>query len=211
MKLFKGDTIKKVNKLLENGEKRKTKLQDTIAKLQEEAEALYQAVQDDFNRAILEDGEPSKKLSSDLEKVREELKEKQFQLSQVDNVIQSELEKAKALVDKERKEFVKDKGEDFRKQFDKMNEAKIKYLETIIEYSRMNSEYQKEYRQTFADIERRVGLRGRDTFYDFLISLNQRYQTERHYNPMVYNDELSEALHGKIAYLTDKNRNKYKN
>lgn len=211
MKFFTGDTIKKVNKLIENGEKRKVKLIEAIERLKQEVEAMYQAVQDDFNLAILEDKEPSKKLSSDLAKVRGELQEKQFQLSQVDKVVQSELEKAKAMVDQERKGFVKEKGEEFRKQFDKMNELKLAYLESIIEYSRMNSAYIREYWNTFREVENRLGLRSHDPRDDFHISLNQRYQTELHYNPMTYNEELREALEGRISYLTEKNRNKYKN
>lgn len=211
MTLFQGDTIKKIHKLLDNAEKRKEKLQKRVATLKEEAELLYQAVQDDFNQAILNDSEPSKKLSSDLEKVQDELKRTQFQLEQIDLVVQAELEKAKGAVDKERKEFVANKGEEFRKQFDKMNDLKLAYLESIIEYSKMKAEYDVEYRNTFRDIENRVGLRNRDIFYDFHISLNQRYQLDGdHYSPMVYNDELRDALQGKLSFVTEKNKDKFK-
>lgn len=210
MKLFKGDTIKKINKLLDNAENRKEKLASKIHALKQDESGLYQAVQDGFNLSIMEDKEPSKKLTSDLEKVREEIRTATFQLSQVDEVVNSELEKAKSEVDKERREFIKDKGEEFRKQFDKMNSLKLQYLESIIEYHKMNSQYARDYWNTFRDIENRVGLRTRDPRDEFHISLNQRYQTERHYNPMVYNDELKEALSGRILPLTEKNRDKYK-
>lgn len=210
MKLFKGDTIKKINKLLDNAENRKEKLASKIHALKQDESDLYQAVQDDFNLSIMEDKEPSKKLTNDLEKVREEIRTATFQLSQVDEVVKSELEKAKSEVDKERREFIKDKGEEFRKQFDKMNSLKLQYLESIIEYHKMNSQYARDYWNTFRDIENRVGLRTRDPRDEFHISLNQRYQTERHYNPMVYNDELKEALSGRILPLTEKNRDKYK-
>lgn len=203
-------TVAKIEKLIEKAEGKKQKLVNRIGVLKEEVEALYQVQQDDFNESILNDRDPSKKITSDLEKVREELKQKQYQLSQVDIVVQKEVEKAKSEVDKERNQFVKDKGEEFRKQFDKMNQAKINYLETIVEYSKMESDYKREYRMTFQEIEKRVGLRNRDPYYDFYISLNQRHQIQDRYNPMVYNDELGEALKGRLSPVAVKNKDKYK-
>jgi mevalonate kinase len=112
--------IKKIEKLIDKGEARKRKLVTKIENLKQEEKALYEAVQDDFNQAILNDSEPAKKLSSDLEKVREELREAQETLSQVDAVIQNELNKQKEEVEKERRQFLADKSEEFREHFDKM-------------------------------------------------------------------------------------------
>lgn len=211
MKLFKGDTIKKVNKLLENAEKRKQKLENKVKTLKEEVDLLSQAVKDDFNHAIINDGEPSKKLENDLEKVIKDLEKVQFQLCQIDSVVQAELEKSKEAVDKERKEYMKDKHKDFDKKFDEIHELKMAYLEKIVEYSKMKSEYNSEYQKTFREIEDRVGLRRNDPRDQFHISLNQMSQSNRHYNPMVYLEELRSALQGELPYLAVKNKDLYKN
>jgi hypothetical protein len=211
MGLFKGDAVKRVNKLLDKGEARRTKLQEKIERLQEEVNVLYQAVQDDFNEAILNDGEPNKKLSADLEKTREELKQAQFQLSQIDAVIQSEIEKQKEAIEKDRREFVADKGEEFNKLFDEMNELKLAYLNKIIEYRNKHQEYNREYLLTFRDVSERVGLRVGDPREHHQLFLNQRHQISGRYSPMVYMDELREAfMDGKVSYLTEKNKDAFK-
>ncbi|MED4794965.1 hypothetical protein P9683_08255 [Priestia megaterium] len=213
MKLFKGDAVKRVNKVLDKAENRRTKLEEKVVKLQEEQKAMQQAVMDDFNEAVLEDKEPNKKLTNDLNKVREELQAAQFQLSQIDAVIQSEMEKQKNAIDQERKEFVADKGEEFRQLFDEMNDLKLAYLNKLIEYNKKKSAYNNDYTKTFRDIENRVGLRRRDPRSDFSINLSQREQRDGHYySPMVYNDELREALmDGKLAFITNKNKDAFKN
>ncbi|MBY0092598.1 hypothetical protein H7S74_16890 [Priestia aryabhattai] len=211
MKLFKGDTIKKVNKLMDNAEKRKQKLENKVQTLQEEVKLLSQAVQDDLTQAIHNDVEPSNKLENDLGKVIKELEVAKFQLSQIDSVVKAELEKAKEEVDKERKEFMKDKGDDFRKKFDEIHELKMAYLEKIVEYSKMKSKYNSEYQETFREIEDRVGLRRNDPRDQFHISLNQMSQSDRHYNPMVYLEELRSVLQGELPYLAVKNKDLYKN
>ncbi|MCY8233693.1 hypothetical protein [Priestia endophytica] len=210
MGLFKGNGVKKVTKLVTKGEERRIKLQEKVRRLKEDIELLYQAVQDDFNKAILNDGEPDKKLSKDLDKAREELKTAQFHLSQIDEVVKAELGKAKETIDKERKEFKADKSEEFRKIFDELNEMKLAYLNKIVEYSKTKQAYTSEYWDTFRNVEDLVGLRRHDPRDDFHIPFGQSYQTERHYNPMVYNDELREALGGKIHGLTERNKDKYK-
>ncbi|MDO3653547.1 hypothetical protein [Bacillus subtilis] len=212
MAIFKGDAIKRVNKLLDKGEARRTKLQEKIETLQEEVNFLYQAVQDDFNEAILEDKEPNKKLSSDLEKAREELAQAQFQQSQIDAVIQSEMDKQKEAIDKERRDFVADKGEEFRELFDEINELKMVYLNKLIEYRNKHREYEFEYRGTFKDVSERLGLRMGDPREHHSININQRYQLDgRYYSPLVYMDEIREAfVDGKISFTTLKNKDAFK-
>ncbi|WP_077324633.1 hypothetical protein [Virgibacillus siamensis] len=204
-------TIKKVEKLIDKGEARKQKLVSKIEDLKQEEKALYEAVQDDFNLAIIEDKEPSKKLSSDLEKVRQELKEKQFQLSQIDAVVQKELEKAKAEVEEERREYEAEKREEFRKLFDEINEAKLEFLNKLIEYRNKHREYSSEHVRTFKDIHERVGLRMPDPREHNKIFLQQRHQISDRYSPMVYMDELRGALvDGKLPFATEKNKEAFK-
>ncbi|MEN3773040.1 hypothetical protein [Priestia megaterium] len=212
MKLFKGDAVKRVNKVLDKAESRRTKLEEKVAKLREEERAMEQAVMDDFNLSIIEDKEVDKKLEKDLEKVQKDLKTAQFQLSQIDNVIKSEMEKQKDAINQERRDFVADKGEEFRELFDEMNDLKLAYLNKLIEYNEKKAAYNREYSKTFRDIENRVGLKRRDPRSDFSINLSQRHQMDGHYySPMVYNDELREALmDGKLAFVTNKNKDVFK-
>jgi len=212
MGLFKGDAVKRVNKLLDKGEARRTKLQEKIETLQEDVTLLYQAVQDDFNEAILNDGEPNKKLSSDLEKAREELKQAQFQQSQIDAVIKSEIDKQKEAIEKERREFVADKEQEFNKIFDEMNDIKLAYLNKIIEYRSKHQAYEMDYRATFNDVSERLGLRMGDPREHHALYLNVRYQQDgNHYTPMILSDEVRDAfVDGKISYLTMKNKDAFK-
>ncbi|MGD6959760.1 hypothetical protein ACQCWA_19430 [Rossellomorea aquimaris] len=211
MGLFKGDTIKKVNKLIDNAEKRREKLQGKLVQLQEDANFLYQEKQDDFSRAVIEGGEPNKKLSSDLEKVRIEMQDVQEQLSLIDGAVKHELEKAKADVDKERMQFIADKGEGFKELFDRMNKAKIEYLETAIEYKKIHAEFDREYWRTFRDIEQRVGLRGIDPREHHKVMFTQRHQVDGRYTPALTPDEHRDAyMEGKINYQIEKNKDAFK-
>ncbi|MEA3318914.1 MAG: hypothetical protein U9Q88_02720 [Bacillota bacterium] len=211
MKLYKGDTIKKVNKLMDNAEKRKEKLQGRIETLQEEVNHLYQAKQDDFNTAILEGGEPSKKLANDLVKAQEELREIQEQFSLIDGAVKHELDKASQDVDKERKEFIADKGEDFKELFDRMNKAKIEYLETVIEYKKKHAEFDREYWRTFRDIEQRVGLRGIDPREQHKVMFTQRHQIDGRYTPAITPEEHRDAyLDGKLNFQIQKNQETFR-
>ncbi|WRP06889.1 hypothetical protein U9J35_01590 [Rossellomorea aquimaris] len=211
MKLFKGDIIKKVNKLMDNAEKRKEKLQGRIETLQGEVNHLYQAKQDDFSKAVLEGGEPSKKLANDLVKAQDELREAHEQLSLIDGAVKHELEKAKADVDKERRQFVADKGEDFKELFERMNKSKIEYLETVIEYKKKHGEFDREYWRMFRDIEQRVGLRGIDPREHHKVMFTQRHQVDGRYTPAITPEEHRDAfMEGKLSFEIEKNKDIFK-
>ncbi|WP_281659449.1 hypothetical protein [Halobacillus sp. Cin3] len=211
MNLFKGDTVKRVEKLIQNGENRKVKLQQKVTDLQAEVKALRDEEENDFQQAILEDKEPSQKLVSDRKKAQKDLQEALFKLEQVDNVIQTELTKAKQEIDKERRQFIQEMGvKEFKPLYHEMDELKRQYLNKIIEYHNKQSEYEKEYRRTFSNVERRVGLALHQPTDDHRLNMNQRHQVDGHYSPMLYNEEVREALiNGKIAPQTAKNKNSF--
>ncbi|NLP51280.1 hypothetical protein [Bacillus sp. RO1] len=211
MKLFKGDTIKRVNKLIDNAEKRKQKLAEKVDKLKAEYEAMYQMEQDDFNNAIIEGGEPDKKLAKARKEIGEELQETKSQLSMIDGVIQSELVKQREEVEKERREFVAEKGEEFRELFDEINELKLAYLNKIIEYRNKHVAYGNEYVRTFRDVSERVGLRLSDPRDHHKLNFNQGHQVSGYYSPMLYQDEVREVfINRKLPYLTEKNKDAFK-
>lgn len=200
MKLFKGDAIKRVNKLLEKGEQRRIKLEEKVVTLQNDVDVMRQAVQDDFNMSILEDREPNKKLEKELSKVHEELQSAKFQLSQIDTVIEAELEKSKADIDKERREFAQSKREEFREIYDELNQAKIAYLEKLVEYRKKHSAYVGEHFRTFRDISHRLGLPTVDPREQFKLSINMRYQRMEDYTPILTPEEHRNAfMDGKVS------------
>ncbi|WP_393959109.1 hypothetical protein [Priestia megaterium] len=204
MKLFKGDAIKRVNNLLDKGEKRRTKLEEKVVSLQSDVEVMRQAVQDDFNMSILEDREPNKKLEKELSKVREELQSAQFQLSQIDAVIESELEKSKADIERERREFAQSKRDEFQEIFDELNQAKIAYLEKLIEYRKKHSAYASEHSRTFREISHRLGLPTVDPREQFKLSIGMRYQRMEYYSPILTPDEHRDAfLEGRVTSKKD--------
>ena len=204
MKLFKGDAIKRVNNLLDKGEKRRAKLEEKVLKLKEEEKAMQQAVMDDFNLSILEDKDVDKKLEKDLNKVREELQVAQFQLSQIDAVIESELEKSKVDIDRERREFAQSKRDEFQEMFDELNQTKIAYLEAIVKYRKKKSEYVGEHWKTFRDISHRLGLRTVDPREQFKLSIGMRYQRSEYYSPILTPDEHRDAfLEGRVTSKKD--------
>ena len=204
MKLFKGDAIKRVNNLLDKGEKRRAKLEEKVAKLQEEQNAMQQAVMDDFNESILEDKEPNKRLTNDLNKVREELQSAQFQLSQIDVVIEVELEKSKADIERERREFAQSKRDEFREIYDELNQAKIAYLEKLVEYRKKHSTYVGEHWGTFREISHRLKLGTVDPREQFKLSIGMRYQRHDAYSPILTPDEHRDAfLEGRVPKKKD--------
>ncbi|MBU8690935.1 hypothetical protein KM918_26995 [Priestia megaterium] len=209
-KLFTGNAVKRVNKVLDKAESRRTKLEEKVATLQNDVKVLREAIQDDFNDAILEDREPNKKLEKELKKVNEELQSTQFQLSQIDAVIKSEMEKQKEAIDRERKDYVADKREEFHQLFAELNDLKLAYLNKLIEYSEKKKAYNNEYSRTFRDIENRVGIRRHDARDDFRLYLNQTSQSVDNYSPLVFNDELREALNGGMVFATKKNKDAFK-
>ncbi|MCP3026899.1 hypothetical protein [Halobacillus sp. A5] len=213
MKLYKGNAVKRVEKLLTNGEKRKEKLQTKLKDLRDEHKNLYEAEQDDLNLAIIEGGEPTKKLTTDRKKVEEEIKDVQETLSKVDTAIQSELEKAKKEVEEERKQFVKDAGEDFYKLYDELNAIKIQYLEKLVEYAEKKSEFTKDYNKTFNNVRNTLGLSYKNPRDFYELSLSRRYQSRdrNYYTPIVLPDELSTALHDKkVSSITLENKETFK-
>ncbi|MEH6856764.1 hypothetical protein [Priestia megaterium] len=204
MKLFKGDAIKRVNKLLEKGEQRRTKLEEKVATLQNDVDVMRQAVQDDFNMSILEDREPNKKLEKELSKVHEELQSAQFQLSQIDTVIEAELEKSKADIERERREFAQSKRDEFQEIFDELNQSKIAYLEKLIEYRKKHSAYANEHSKTFREISHRLGLPTVDPREQFKLSIGMRYQRSEYYSPILTPDEHRDAfLEGRVSSKKD--------
>lgn len=204
-------TIKKINNILDKGEKRKEKLAARLTTLQADEKALYDAVQMDFNASILDEREPDKKLSKDLERLRDEVKNVSFQLSQIDEVVKNEIEKQKEAVDEERKAYLAEKGEEFREHFDKMNELKLAFLQSIIEYKNKHTEFESEYSKTFRSIEKRVGLREIDPSYHYELHAFQRMQVDGRYSPMLTPEEIREAfVNGKLAYQTEKNKAAFK-
>lgn len=211
MDLFKGDTIKKINKLVEKGEERKKKLLAKVEELKEDREALYQAEQDDFSQAIIEGGEPSKKLRTDRMKVEEELKIAKEMLSKIDVVIQHELEEAKDDVEKERKQYEVDKAKEFNEIFAELNELKIAYLNKLIEYSKAKTQYTRDYRNKFEEIHKKVGLKLPDTYYSFKLNIHRPHQQDGPYSPLIYKDEIQAVLENQsLSPVTLNNKDAFK-
>ncbi|WP_142342368.1 hypothetical protein [Priestia megaterium] len=175
-----------------------------MALLQNDVEVMRQAVQDDFNESILEDREPNKKLEKELVKVREELQSAQFQLSQIDAVIEAELEKSKADIERERREFAQSKRDEFQEIFDELNQSKIAYLEKLIEYRKKHSAYANEHSKTFREISHRLGLPTVDPREQFKLSIGMRYQRSEYYSPILTPDEHRDAfLEGRVSSKKD--------
>ncbi|TCI50317.1 hypothetical protein EVJ24_15020 [Exiguobacterium sp. SH1S21] len=211
MSLFKGDTIKKVNKLIEKGSERKEKLLAKIEELKMESEALYQAEQDDFNEAILNDTEPNMKLRDDRLKLQRELQIAKEMLSLIDSVIQDELEKAKDDVEKERKQYDSDKAKEFNVMFAELNDLKLAYLNKLVEYSKAKSKYTVDYRNKFEDVHKKVGLKLPDTFYSFKLNVHRQRQDDGLYSPLIFKDELLAILENQsLSPVTAKNKDAFK-
>lgn len=94
--------------------------------------------------------------------------------------------------------------------FNAINEAKLSYLNALIEYSVKNQSFISEYRRTFWDIEDRTGLRRHDPRDDFHLTMHQRYQMKENYKPILYADEHADALEGKLNFHTSRNKDTYK-
>ncbi|MGF0348244.1 hypothetical protein ACQR3P_31875 [Rhodococcus sp. IEGM1300] len=211
MNLFKGDTINKVTNLIEKGEERKRKLLAKIEELKKESEILYQAEQDDFNEAILNETEPNTKFREDRLNLQKELQAATEMLSKIDMAIQSELAKSKDAVEKERKQYDADKAKEFKMMFAELNDLKLAYLDKLVEYSKAKTQYSKDYRNKFEDVHKKVGLKLPDTFYSFKLNVHQRRQDDGPYSPLIYKDELQEILENdRLSSVTVNNKDAFK-
>lgn len=211
MALLKGNTINRINTILNKAEKRKQKLEGKVSNLQQEVKKLHEAVQDDFNMAILEDKEPSKRLANDLEKARKELEQVVFMLNQIDALVQNEIEKQKEGLEKERVQFVKEKDIEFNNIYHEMNQLKIAYLEKVIEYRKKKRAVANDYSKTFRDIEKRLDMSSKISHHDNNLSITQRHQITGRYSPIITPNELRVAfVDEKLEYHTEKNRDAFK-
>ncbi|TCI32744.1 hypothetical protein EVJ29_15135 [Exiguobacterium sp. SH4S7] len=211
MNLFKGDTINKVTNLIAKGEERKRKLIAKIEELKNESAILYQAEQDDFNEAILNETEPNTKIRDKRLRLQKEIQAATEMLSNIDTAIQAELAKSKDAVEKERKQYDADKAKEFKMMFAELNDLKLAYLNKLVEYSKAKTQYSKEYRNKFEDIHKQVGLKLPDTFYSFKLNVHRPNQHDGPYSPLIYKDEIQAILENdRLANVTANNKDTFK-
>lgn len=202
--------VEKINQIVEKSEARKEKLADKISKLREEAKHLQSEKENALQEAIINDTKVDKKVDKDLKAVHEDIKESQEELQNVDRMVASSIVQMKNEIDKERNEFVKNHGEAFRDVFERMNKAKFDYLETVIEYSNMKFDFDNTYRRTFRHAEELTGLREKDTHFLYHLNPNQKHQIADKYCSYLTPEENREALQGRLAFHTAKNREAFK-
>lgn len=65
-----------------------------------------------------------------------------------------------------------------------MNDLKLAYLQSIIDYKNKHREFGMEYDKTFRSIEQRVELRGIDSRSQYQLHASQRWQIDGRYSPM---------------------------
>ena len=68
---------------------------------------MQSAVEDDFQRAIMEDGTPNEKLKTDLNKVHAEREQVQKMLGNMDNLLRKALEGIRSEVEADREKIFK--------------------------------------------------------------------------------------------------------
>lgn len=204
-------SVERIQQIVEKSEARKQKLVAKIEGLREEAKHLQSEKENALQEAIINDTSVDKKLEKDLNKVMDEIADKQKELQQIDGAVVSQIQKAKDDVDRERNEYVKSHSEEFRKLFDTINEAKLSYLEAVIEYKTKKDNFDRNYRLQFRETEERVGLRPKDTHYTYGLSITQRSQIKGNYSPLLFNDEIREAfVNKKLHFDTNANKEAFK-
>lgn len=198
MGLLKGDVIKKINGVKAKIQKKKDELIEKRTLLLREQDMLRSAIEDDFQRQIMEEVPPDKKLKSDYDKVTSELGHLELQLDSLDGILSKELEKYKGDVVKESDKVVSDYGQLEKKMHDDLKRIKLQYFEKLIEYNQANLKARQQY-GVHGEVLDSLGLKRRDAL-EKGIPFNTTQLWNADYQGMFTMEELREAYHGKMPY-----------
>lgn len=203
MGLLKVDVIKKVSSIKAKFEKKEEELLAKRKRLLQEQDMLRSAIEDDFQRQIMEESTPDKKLKNDYDKVTSELGHLKIQLESLSGLLSKELAKYEGDVLAEATKLEdKYRQEDKQLMFE-LKKAKLAYLEKMIECEKANRKANQGYAQ-YRELMNSLGMKGKSGFSKQLtFDIHQTYYTPE-FHGVISNEERREAYHGKLPSLANR-------
>lgn len=200
MGLLKVDIIKKVNGIKAKFEKKEDELIAKRKRLLQEQDMLRSAIEDDFQRQIMEESTPDKKLKNDYDKVNSELGHVKIQLESLNGLLSKELAKYKEEVSTQAIKFKDNYREEEQQLLFELKKAKLAYIEKLIEYDMANRQANQGY-VPYRELMNSLGVKGTAFFSKNLtFDFYQTFHTPE-FHGIISNEEQREAYEGKMPSL----------
>lgn len=196
--LFK-NSVEKADKIIAKYEAKRTELQEKIVQLNDDARFLQSAVEDDFQRAIMEDGTPNEKLKTDLNKVHAEREQVQKMLGNMDNLLRKALEGIRSEVEADREKIFKKTMQEQEVMTTRLKDAKLAYLKLLVEYSDVAGNVDRELAK-FGQIEQRLGLEPIPHYKRRAFEFNVNRNYDNTFHPIIITEDSKGAFGGLLGY-----------
>lgn len=193
------NAVEKADTIIEKYEGKRKELQGKLVKLNDDARFLQSEVENDFQRAILEDGKPNEKLKTDLNKVCEERVQVQNMLGNMDNLLQNALEDIREEVETDRDKLLAEIRKQEQEMEKEIKDAKLKYLQSLIKQHELIRNASREL-GAFRDIETRLGIRPIDMGSHRLVGFDMAQTYYRGFHPIVTAEDVRKAYFGELEH-----------
>ncbi|MFE9076914.1 hypothetical protein [Bacillus mobilis] len=191
--------VEKADNIIAKYEGKRKELQEKLVKLNEDVRFLQSEIENDFQRAILEDGKPNEKLKTDLNKVCEERVQVQTMLGNMDNLLQNVLEEMRTEVEVDRDKVfagIRKQEEAMEKE---IKDAKLQYLQSLIKQHELIRKAEGEL-GAFRDIETRLGIRPINMDSRRLVGFDMLQTYYRGFHPIVTVEDVRKAYFGELEH-----------
>lgn len=193
------NAVEKADTIIEKYEGKRKELQGKLVKLNDDARFLQSEVENDFQRAILEDGKPNEKLKTDLNKVCEERVQVQNMLGNMDNLLQNALEDIREEVETDRDKLLAEIRKQEQEMEKEIKDAKLTYLQSLIKQHELIRKASREL-GAFRDIETRLGIRPIDMSSHRLVGFDMAQTYYRGFHPIVTAEDVRKAYFGELEH-----------
>ncbi|KAB2398638.1 MULTISPECIES: hypothetical protein [Bacillus cereus group] len=199
MKLIFKNALEKAENIITKYEAKRKELQAKLAKLNDDVRFLQSSIEDDFQRAIMEDGKPDEKLKTDLNKVCEEREQVQRMLGNMDNFLGKALEGIREEVEVDREKVFKKAIQEQEDMTKKLKDAKLAYLKLLVEYSDAAGNVDRELTK-FGHIEQRLGLEPIPHYKRRTFEFNVNRNYDKTFHPIITTEDSKGAFGGRLGY-----------
>ncbi|PEK60773.1 hypothetical protein [Bacillus pseudomycoides] len=193
------NAVEKADNIIEKYEGKRKELQDKLVKLNDDSRFLQSELENDFQRAIMEDGTPNEKLKTDLNKVHAEREQVQKMLGNMDNLLQNTLEGIREEVEADRDKVfagIRKQEEAMEKE---IKDAKLQYLQLLVKQNELIMQGSREL-GGFHDIESRLGMKPIDIRSRRLVGFDMAQTFYRGFHPIVTVEDVRKAYFGELEY-----------
>ncbi|WP_144561530.1 hypothetical protein [Bacillus mycoides] len=193
------NAVEKADNIIEKYEGKRKELQDKLVKLNDDSRFLQSEIENDFQRAIMEEGTPNEKLKTDLNKVHAEREQVQKMLGNMDNLLQKALEGIRGEVEADRDKVFAGIRKQEEVMAKEIRDAKLQYLQLLVKQNELIVQGSREL-GGFHGIESRLGMRPIDIRSRRLVGFDMAQTYYRGFHPIVTVEDVRKAYFGELEY-----------